>query len=102
MSSARKPGRSVSTRNPRIELASLGSPESSVFAQITATSAMEPDVIHIFSPLRTYSLPTFRARVLMPLGLEPKSGSVNPKQPSFSPLCIAGSQVCFCSSLPKA
>src|SRR5207237_10353521 len=71
ISSARKPGRSVSTRNPRMLLASLGSPESSVFAQITATSAIEPDVIHIFSPLSTYSLPTFRARVLIPPVFEP-------------------------------
>ena len=60
-----------------------------------ATSAMEPEVIHIFSPLRTYSLPTFLARVRMPPGFEPKSGSVRPKQPSFSPFCIAGSHVCF-------
>ncbi len=44
---------------------------------------MEPEVIHIFSPLSTYSLPTLRARVRMPPGLEPKSGSVRPKQPSF-------------------
>ena len=90
MSSARKPGRSVSTRNPRILLSS-----SSTLAQITATSAMEPEVIHIFSPLRTYSFPTLRARVRMPPGFEPKSGSVSPKQPSFSPFCMAGSQVCF-------
>src|SRR5713226_3561621 len=62
---------------------------------------MVPEVIHIFSPFRTYSLPTLRARVRMPPGFDPKSGSVNPKQPSFSPFCIAGSQVFFCSSLPK-
>src|SRR5208282_4261483 len=96
MSSALNPGRSVSTRNPRTL-----SPSSSTFAQITATSAMVPDVIHIFSPFNTYSFPTLRARVLMPPGFDPKSGSVNPKQPSFSPFCIAGSQVFFCSSVPK-
>ena len=56
---------------------------------------MEPDVIHIFSPLRTYSLPDFLARVRMPPGLEPKSGSVRPKQPIFSPFCMTGSHVCF-------
>ncbi len=42
-SSARNPGRSVSTRKPRILLSS-----SSTLAQIIAMSAMEPDVIHIF------------------------------------------------------
>ena len=47
-------------------------------------------MIHIFSPLRTYSLPDFLARVRMPPGLEPKSGSVRPKQPSFSPFCMTG------------
>ncbi len=69
---------------------------------MTATSAMEPEVIHIFSPLMTYSFPTFLARVSMPPGLEPNCGSVSPKQPSFSPRCIGGSHFCFCSSLPKA
>src|SRR5215831_8799677 len=79
--SALNPGVLVSTRKPRIRLSS-----ASDLAHIRATSAMEPDVIHIFSPLRTYSLPTLLARVRMPLGLEPKSGSVRPKHPSFSPL----------------
>src|SRR5260370_40524851 len=96
MSSALKPGRSVSTRKPRIRLLC-----SSDLAQITATSAMEPEVIHIFSPLSTYSLPIFFARVLIPLGLEPKSGSVKPKHPIFSPLAMAGSHFFFCSSLPN-
>ena len=31
----------------------------------------------------------------MPLGLEPKSGSVRPKQPSFSPVASLGSHVDF-------
>ena len=56
---------------------------------------MEPEVIHIFSPLRMYSSPTLRARVRMPPGLEPKSGSVRPKQPSFSPVASCGSQWFF-------
>src|SRR5207248_5801803 len=90
-------GRSVSTRNPRILLSS-----PSTFAQITATSAIDPEVIHIFSPFKTYSLPTFRARVRIPPGFDPKSGSVSPKHPSFSPDCKAGSHVFFCSSLPNA
>src|SRR5579859_2199617 len=95
-SSALKPGRLVSTRKPRMRLLC-----SSDFAQTTATSAIEPEVIHIFSPFRTYSLPDRTARVRIPLGLEPKSGSVSPKQPSFSPLAIAGSHLSFCASLPN-
>src|SRR6516165_10189983 len=85
MLSALKPGVLVSTRKPRILLSS-----DSERAQIRATSAIEPLVIHIFSPLRMYSLPTFLARVRMPPGLEPKSGSVRPKQPSFSPFAMDG------------
>ena len=96
MSSALKPRRSVSTRKPRMRLSSF-----STLAQMMATSAMVPEVIHIFSPLRTYSLPTLVARVRIPPGLDPKSGSVKPKQPSFSPFCRAGSQVFFCSPEPK-
>ena len=38
----------------------------------------------------------------MPAGLEPKSDSVSPKQPTFSPLAICGSHWSFCSSDPKA
>src|SRR5579884_3534182 len=64
MSSALNPGRSVPTRNPRTRLSSF-----STFAQITAISAIDPDVIHIFSPLSTYSLPVLRARVRIPPGL---------------------------------
>ncbi len=60
-----------------------------------------PEVIHIFSPFRMYSSPDLRARVVMPAGFDPKPGSVSPKQPSFSPVASAGSQVFFCSSEPK-
>ena len=42
-----------------------------------------------------------RARVRMPAGLEPKSGSVSPKQPIASPAAIRGSHCCFCSSVPN-
>src|SRR5208282_3011832 len=103
MSCAENPGRLVSTRNPRI--LSAPSPtaafSSSSLAQITATSAIDPDVIHIFSPFRMYSSPDFRARVVMPAGFDPNPGSVSPKQPNFSPLASAGSQVFFCSSEPN-
>ena len=81
---AEKPGRSVSTRKPRTVVVPGSSSSSSTLAQMMATSAMEPEVIHIFSPLRMYSSPDLRARVVMPPGLEPKPGSVRPKQPNFS------------------
>jgi hypothetical protein len=34
-------------------------------------------------------------------GSEPASGSVRPKQPITSPVCIGGNQRCFCSSEPQ-
>jgi len=95
-SCALNPGLSVSTRKPRTKFSS-----SSTFAQITATSAIFPDVIHIFSPFRMYSSPDFRAVVVIPPGLDPNPGSVSPKQPSFSPRASAGSQVLLCSSDPN-
>ena len=58
-------------------------------------------MIHILVPFSTQSSPSRRATVRIPAGLEPKSGSVRPKQPSFSPAAIAGSQACFCCSLPQ-
>ena len=67
----------------------------------SATSEMVPEVINIFSPLRMYSSPDLRARVVIPPGFDPKPGSVSPKQPSFFPLASAGSQVRFCYSEPK-
>jgi len=63
-------------------------------------SAIPPLVIHILVPLRTQSSPSLRARVRMPAGLEPKSGSVRPKHPIARPAAISGSHCCFCSSLP--
>ena len=60
-----------------------------------------PLVIHIFWPCRIQSSPSRRARVRMPPGLEPKSGSVRPKQPIASPVASLGSQWRFCSSEPK-
>jgi hypothetical protein len=38
----------------------------------------------------------------MPPGLEPKPGSVSPKQPMASPFCSRGSHFSFCASEPKA
>ena len=86
------PGESVGTTKPRMP--------SSVCAHTMATSATPPLVIHIFVPLSTQSVPSCLAVVRMPHGLEPKSGSVRPKQPIASPVAIRGSHSCFCSSLP--
>jgi hypothetical protein len=74
---------------------------SSVLAHTTATSAIEPLVIHIFVPLRTQSPPSRRARVRIEPGSEPESGSVSPKQPIASPAAIRGSHSSFCSSEPQ-
>ena len=92
ISLAVNPGVSVGTRKPRMP--------SSVCAQTVATSARLPLVIHILVPLSTQSLPSRRARVRMPAGLEPKSGSVRPKQPIASPAASLGSHSFFCSSEP--
>ena len=73
---------------------------SSARAQTTATSAMLPLVIQVFSPFSTQPSPSRRAVVRMPAGFEPKSGSVRPKQPMALPLCRRGSHFCFCSSEP--
>lgn len=72
----------------------------SVRAQTTAMSAAEPLVIQVFSPLRIQVLPSLRAVVNMPAGLEPNWGSVSPKQPMAWPDWRRGSQCCFCSSEP--
>ena len=93
ISGAEKPGVPRSTRKPRMP--------SSVCAHTTATSAIEPLVIHIFAPSRRHRPPASRtARVRMPAGFEPKSGSVSPKQPMASPRASRGSQWSFCASLP--
>ena len=44
---------------------------SLVLAHTTATSAIEPLVIHIFDPLRTHSFPSSLAVVVIPMGFEP-------------------------------
>ena len=61
---------------------------------------MPPLVIHILEPLSTQSAPFLVARVFMPAGSEPWSGSVSPKQPTASPAAIRGSHSSFCSSEP--
>jgi hypothetical protein len=93
ISRAEKPWVPAGTTKPAIP--------SSALAHTIAMSATEPLVIHIFEPLRIQSDPSRRAVVRMPAGLEPKSGSVNPKQPITSPVAIAGSHWLRCSSLPQ-
>src|ERR1700680_2515849 len=63
------PGAFVGTINPRIDLSLLSSP---VLAQMIATCAVDPLVIHILAPLMT-QLPSFctRARVIIPDGFDP-------------------------------
>ena len=92
MSRVEKPGMPRSTRKPRIP--------SSVWAQTTARSAIEPLVIHILVPERTQSPPERRARVRIAAGSLPASGSVSPKQPMALPAAISGSHLARCSSLP--
>jgi hypothetical protein len=58
-------------------------------------------VIHIFEPLRIQSEPSRLAVVRIPPGLEPKSGSVSPKQPINSPAAMPGNHCSRCSSLPQ-
>ena len=94
ISGAVKPGIPRSTRKPRIS-------PSSVRAQTIAMSAIEPFVIHILAPLRIQSAPSRRACVRIVPGSEPASGSVRPKQPITSPVCIRGSHCSFCSSEPQ-
>ena len=62
------PGVLVGTTKPRMDFTSPGSP---VWAHTTATSAMDPLVIHIFVPFRTHPPSTFFAVVIMPAGLDP-------------------------------
>src|SRR6476620_1845758 len=97
ISVAVKPGVSGGTTKPRTP--------SAVRAQTTATSATEPLVIHILLPVRTQSprpsgAGSWTARVRIPPGSEPKSGSVSPKQPIASPVAIRGSHASFCSADP--
>ena len=95
ISGALKPGVPRSTRKPLTW-------SSSLRAHTTATSAIEPLVIHIFEPSSTQPPPRRFARVRIDAGIRSRaSGSVRPKQPIVSPLAMPGSQRCFCSSPPQ-
>ena len=82
-----------STKNPHTSPSSL--------AHTTATSAMVPLVIHILAPFNRKPSFTFPARVVIPPGSEPWSGSVRPKQPTASPRANLGSHRSFWATLPK-
>ena len=87
-----KPRAPRGTRKPRTP--------SGVPAQITATSAIDPLVIHILVPESSQPDPFGFAWVSMLDGSLPWSGSVSPKQPIASPAAIRGSHSDFCSSEP--
>ena len=74
-------------------------PPSSL-AQITSTSAIGELVIHILEPETLKPPGTVTARVFMPPGSEPWSGSVRPKQPTHSPVASLGRYFMRCSSVP--
>ena len=93
-----KPGSEVSTvtrlmpREPAF---------GSVLQASTITSQCWPLVIKVFWPLITRESPSRSARVFIDCRSEPAPGSVMPMAPTASPETIFGSQVCFCSSLPR-
>ncbi len=73
---------------------------SSSLAQTTITSAMGLLVIQFLLPERRKPPSTFLARLRMPPGSEPWSGSVRPKQPTEAPLASFGRYLLRCASLP--
>ena len=93
---AEKPGLSVGTMKPRTV-------PSSARAQMIATSAMSPLVIHILVPSSRQAPPgVCLAVVRIAAASDPLSGSVSPKHPIVSPVAMDGSQCSFCSSDPNA
>ena len=70
-------------------------------AQIIATSAIVPEVIHIFSPLIIYSSPDLRAAGRHSAGVGPKARLGQPKAAQLLPAASSGSHLFFCSSEPK-
>ena len=70
-------------------------------AQMITTSANEALPIQRLSPLSTQLSPSRRALVSSATESEPCRGSVSANAPTLSSRAIAGSQRCFCSSLPS-
>src|SRR5260370_14963879 len=71
-------------------------------AQMMETSHQGALPIHRFSPLRIQVSPSrFAVVVSPPEAPEPTSGSVSPKQPTFSNRAIGGGHLLLCSSHPS-
>jgi hypothetical protein len=93
-----KPGVFVGTRKAVMPLL-----PASLFVMVNRTmaSALGPTVIQFFEPLITYSSPRRTAVVFCAAASLPASGSVRPKQPSFSPRANGTRNSCFCASVPN-
>jgi len=63
-------------------------------------SARSANVIHAFCPFRTYSSPSFSARVATLSVFVPASGSVMPIEKRRSPVATSVRYVSFCRSVP--
>ncbi len=72
----------------------------SVTAKTAVRSATPPPVFHFFSPLRIQAPSFSTPRVCWFCASDPASFSERPKEMSFSPFAMRGSQRCFCSSVP--
>ena len=92
MSPEANPARSRSTMKPMIP--------SGPLAQTIATSATCALVIQSLRPETDQPFAVRTARVSIPPGSLPCSGSVRPKHPITSPAAIFGSHFCFCASEP--
>ena len=75
---------------------------SSDRAASATMAARSPLVTQALVPLRTYSSPSRRARHDRLRVSLPASGSDSDRQPRLAPDAMAGSQRCFCSSVPCA
>ena len=73
---------------------------SSARAASATMEARSPLVTQALLPLRTYSSPSRWARQEMLRVSLPASGSERESAPRRSPDAMAGSQRCFCSSVP--
>ena len=69
-------------------------------AHTTNTSAMGEFVIQDLDPVSRQPPSAGTARVFIPPGSEPWSGSVSPKQPTHSPVASRGRNFSRCASVP--
>ena len=94
------PGVLRSTRKADMPLAA--GTDLSVTANTRKVSAKPELVVKIFSPLMTYSSPSFTAVVRPAATSEPAPGSVRPKQPILLPSTSGRSHFSFCSSVANS